>query len=177
MSVPDRLETDSDRRFEGQGESIELAAIREELQRIYTDLQNELERLAPVCQISGRCCRFAEYDHTLFLSGIEMELLLADAPKSVSPWATDGSRCPWQDGRGRCTAREARPLGCRVFFCDPNYQDRMPEVAERFQRRLKAMVAQRGWRWDYRPLQAHLRALLDARRGPVGPDVDESIND
>ena len=34
-----------------------------------------------------------------------------------------GATCPWQDSRGHCTAREARPLGCRVYYCDPAFEE------------------------------------------------------
>jgi hypothetical protein len=108
-----------------------------------------------VCVLSGRCCRFREYDHTLFLSGVEAAYLLAHAPKPPRP-LDDGATCPWQDGAGRCSAREARPLGCRIYFCDPDFGEAMPELSEAFLRRLRALVAAAGLPWDYAPLHAHL---------------------
>ncbi len=92
---------------------------------MYRDLDAEVAGPAPVCLVSGLCCRFEEYGHTLFVSAPEMAILLADAPPPSRP-LDDGATCPWQDARGRCTAREARPLGCRVYFCDPTYQDQAP---------------------------------------------------
>ncbi len=41
-----------------------------------------------------------------------------------------GAGCPWQDDRGHCTAREARPIGCRAYFCDPAFQDHAPALTE-----------------------------------------------
>ncbi len=37
--------------------------------------------------------------------------------------------CPFQQGN-LCTAREPRPLGCRVYYCDPNYQDTGSRISE-----------------------------------------------
>jgi Fe-S-cluster containining protein len=34
------------------------------------------------------------------------------------PVVNDERRCPLLDAAGRCAVYEARPLGCRTFFCD-----------------------------------------------------------
>ena len=127
-----------------------------ELKELYARVDEAVARLAPVCRISGRCCRFREYSHTLFLSAPEFEYLLSRAPDPVRP-LDDGETCPWQDGREKCTAREARPLGCRVYFCDPSYQDAAPEISERFIAELKRLADRHGLGWDYAPLHRHLR--------------------
>ena len=100
-----------------------LAAIRDELHSLYRELDLAVAETGPVCVVSGRCCRFKEYGHTLFLSAPEALLLAADAPRPDGP-TDDDQRCPWQDAHGQCTARAARPLGCRVYFCDPAFQSR-----------------------------------------------------
>lgn len=128
---------------------------RPPLRAIYGELDQAVSELAPVCQLSGRCCRFEEYGHTLFLSAAEAAVLIADAPPPVRPF-DQGETCPWQDRQGRCTARDARPLGCRVYFCDPRYDAQAPVLTERFLTRLKEITAQRGWPWNYAPLHRHL---------------------
>lgn len=138
---------------------IDPDTFRARVQEIYQSLDAEVARLEPVCQISGRCCRFAEYDHTLFMSAPEFALLLADAPPPVRP-LDDGATCPWQDQRGRCTARDARPLGCRVYFCDPNYAPHGPELAEAAIAQLKALVGELELPWNYAPLHRHLQAAV-----------------
>ena len=145
-----------------------LDAIRDGLRIIYDELAAEVEATGVACGLSGRCCRFREYDHTLFLSGIEAELLLADAPPPPRP-LDDGATCPWQDRAGRCTAREARPLGCRVYYCDPAYQDQGQEIAERQIAALKRLTERLGHSWDYRPLHHHLRRH-PSMFPPPGPD-------
>jgi hypothetical protein len=148
----------------------DAARTRDALRAIYADLDADLQRLGPTCLVSGRCCRFAEYGHTLFLSAAEAALLLADAPPPSRP-LDDGETCPWQDAQGRCTAREARPLGCRVYFCDPTYQAHAPELSETFIARLKQMADALDLPWHYAPLHQHLRQARDEGRfpSPSGP--------
>src|SRR5262245_2661736 len=89
-----------------------------ELRALYEQLDAEVAQLGPVCQLSGRCCRFKEYGHILFVSTPEVQFLLANAPEPHRP-LDRGETCPWQDSLGRCTARGCRPVGCRVYYCDP----------------------------------------------------------
>lgn len=130
-------------------------SLRQAVLELYREVDAEVAAAGPVCIASGRCCRFAEYGHTLFLSHIEAEVLLADAPP-YDPASVTSAFCPFQKGN-LCTAREPRPLGCRVYYCDPNYQDRGVEISEKYLRRLKelAEIHQVGWR--YAPLHVFLR--------------------
>lgn len=146
----------------------ELQRIRERLQGLYRELDEEIARAGPRCELSGRCCRFKEYGHTLFLSSPEAALLLADAPPPVRPLDDEGATCPWQDELGRCHARSARPLGCRIYYCDPAYQSLAPVLIERYLDRLKRLVVEEAWPWSYAPLHRHLRAAADAGAFPEG---------
>jgi Fe-S-cluster containining protein len=137
--------------------------IRDEVRSIYEALDREIADLGPLCQLSGRCCRFAEYGHTLFLSEPEFDLLLREAPAPSRP-LDDGETCPWQDLRGRCTAREARPLGCRVYFCDPRHEPHAPELSERFLARLKRMAERHKLPWNYAPLHRHTHQAVEEGR-------------
>jgi hypothetical protein len=138
--------------------------LQAELRELYAELDAAVARLAPVCLISGRCCRFEEYGHTLFLSGIEADYLVSGAPEPVRA-LDEGRTCPWQDDLGRCTARDGRPLGCRVFFCDPNHQDAAPALSEHFIARLKSLTECHGLQWNYAPLHRHLHDRANRGRG------------
>src|SRR5689334_5951867 len=87
---------------------------------IYREVDAEVKAAGPVCIASGRCCRFKEYGHVLFLSNLEAEVLLDGAPPYSPPVSSDF--CPFQK-ENLCTAREPRPLGCRIYYCDPTYQE------------------------------------------------------
>ena len=147
--------------------SIDPDAVRAQLTQLYDDLDAEVAAQGPVCLVSGRCCRFEEYGHTLFITAVEAALLVADAPNPPRP-PDDGSTCPWQDRAGRCTARGARPLGCRVYFCDPAYEGKAEALTETYLGRLRRLVEAQGLPWAYAPLHDHLRAAVaDGRLTPA----------
>jgi Fe-S-cluster containining protein len=127
--------------------------LTQELLALYDELDREVAAAGAVCQVSGRCCRFVEYGHTLFLSRVEAELLLEQPAKGETQ--LDEANCPYQVDR-LCTARERRPLGCRVYFCNPEYEGKAEEISERYIKRLKELHAAHGREWDYRRLHAHL---------------------
>jgi hypothetical protein len=140
-----------------------IDVVRTTLQAFYREVEKEIAQEGPICLISGRCCRFEEYGHVLFVSAPEAILLVADSPAPVRV-LDDKATCPWQDLNGRCTARTARPLGCRFFFCDPSFEARMPELAEKWIGRLKLVAEEHNWPWEYAPLHVNLhRALADGR--------------
>ncbi|MCH2571528.1 MAG: hypothetical protein MK103_09180 [Planctomycetes bacterium] len=124
--------------------------LHQELVQLYSDLECDIQKAGPICELSGRCCRFDEYGHTLFLSNIEAELFFSCPPKQAI--AEDENRCPYQEGT-LCTARENRPLGCRIFFCDPSYQQKASELSEEYLGRLKSLATQYDEPWQYAPLK------------------------
>jgi Fe-S-cluster containining protein len=132
---------------------MSIQPLRQALVGLYADLAAEIAVAAPVCELSGRCCRFKEYGHTLFISQPEAELLLEQGlPKDAT---IDAASCPFQI-EGLCTAREKRPLGCRVYYCDPNYTGVGESISERYIARLKQLHHETGTPWDYRPLHHFL---------------------
>ncbi len=141
--------------------------MSEKMRRMVLDLYAEVDRdvaaAGPVCVASGRCCRFKEYGHVLFLSNLEAEVLLHGAPPYKAPVSADF--CPFQKGN-LCTAREPRPLGCRVYYCDPAYQDTGNRITETYLRRLKEMADEEGVAWRYAPLHHFLNHPEDAVAGP-----------
>lgn len=144
-------------------DSPPTSSFRDDLRQLHLTLNETISQFGPVCQLSGRCCRFREYGHDLFVSEPEIEILLSEAPPPTR--ALDaGETCPWQDSRGHCSAREARPLGCRVFYCDESYQEHLATVGETFIGRLKRLVDRHGLNWSYAPLHQHLRHARDQGR-------------
>ncbi len=136
------------------------SALAESIRNVYAAADAAVAAAGPVCESSGRCCRFTEYGHTLFLSDMESEFLLATAPgyDRVTP---DG--CPFQV-ESLCTARDERPLGCRVYFCDPKFQDAMPGIIETHLQQLKRLADDIGRPWRYTPLHVFLQEALDDGR-------------
>jgi Fe-S-cluster containining protein len=120
---------------------------------LYAEADREVASAGPVCIASGRCCRFKEYGHVLYLSSLEAEVLLHSAPPYDSPVSTDF--CPFQQ-QNLCTARGPRPLGCRVYYCDPSYQQTCNDIMEKYTRRLKELAESEGLEWRYAPLHFFL---------------------
>jgi hypothetical protein len=133
---------------------------------LYRDVDRQVAEAGPVCVASGRCCRFKEYGHTLFLSGLEAEVLLAHAPPYEAPVTADF--CPFQHGN-LCTARGPRPLGCRIYYCDPNYQERAAAITEEALGRLKRLADELGVAWRYAPLHQFLNDAAPGRAAPPAP--------
>ena len=129
------------------------AELRHQVLELYREVDQAVAAAGPVCVASGRCCRFKEYGHVLFVSNLEADVLLADAPAYRQPTSSDF--CPFQKDK-LCTAREPRPLACRIFFCDPNYQETSNRLTEEYLRRLKELARTNDIEWRYAPLYEFL---------------------
>jgi hypothetical protein len=129
-------------------------ALRRRVLELYAEVDRAVAAAGPVCVASGRCCRFKEFGHVLFLSNLEAVVLLHDAPLydagSVTP-----DFCPFQKGN-LCTAREPRPLACRVYYCDPTYQETGNRLSETYLHKLKELADACGAGWRYAPLHYFL---------------------
>lgn len=127
--------------------------IENRVLQMYQEVDAEVSAAGPVCISSGRCCRFKEYGHTLFLSNIEAAILLKAAPEYQQPVSADG--CPFQKGN-LCTAREPRPLGCRIYYCDPRYQETGNAITEKYLHRIKSLAREHQLNYQYAPLHFFL---------------------
>ena len=133
-----------------------MTGLRAKVLELYSEVDREVAAAGPLCVASGRCCRFAEYGHVLYISNLEADVLLANAPPYERP--VTPSYCPFQKGN-LCTAREPRPLGCRVYYCDPNYRETGNRITEKYLLQLKELADEHGVEWRYAPLHEFLNAL------------------
>lgn len=148
--------------------------LRAGLRRIYDDLAAEQAGGSPPCYQRGDCCDFSKVEHILFASTIEVQYLLQETPRKLlepglshlslgpagpppptSRPSETAARipCPYLKDR-RCTVHETRPLGCRVYFCALAYRDRMGEVYERYNNRIRALADECGVEYRYAPFLA-----------------------
>jgi Fe-S-cluster containining protein len=113
--------------------------VRREVLRLYAELQAEIDSRRPICQVSGRCCRFEEFGHRLYVTTAELATFTAElaetTPAGGSPVA---GGCPFQTGK-ICRVHTIRPMGCRVFFCDASATDWQQALYEQFHARLKKL--------------------------------------
>src|SRR4051812_20464697 len=110
-----RLDTDKAQEFR---DAVQAASSRADVQvavdAIYEALQDAIDLRRPICSASGRCCRFDEFGHRLFVTTMEMARFVSQVAETIG---TDGGGCRFQV-KGLCSVHTIRPFGCRVFFCD-----------------------------------------------------------
>ena len=118
--------------------------VRAGVRQIYADLQQRIDQRRPVCLVSGRCCRFDEYGHRLYVTTAELAAFLAETRGTVPlpargtvPLTRQGG-CVFQNGK-LCRVHAIRPMGCRIFFCDATATDWQRETYEHFHARLKEL--------------------------------------
>lgn len=122
-------------------------ATRRALRALYDEVDALVAARDPRCEMSGRCCDFPRSGHQLWASELEAAFAV-DARGGDVPAAPSG-QCAWYVD-GTCRNREGRPLGCRLYFCDPSWAPEMPEHYERFHAALKALHDRAGWTYRYR---------------------------
>lgn len=119
-----------------------------DLERIYRDLDEELERLGVKCSACGKCCDFGKADYALYSSTVELAYL--NAGQSQAAPTLEQGVCCFRDS-AKCTVHEVRPLGCRTFFCDPKYKPLEQDLYHKYYRRIQSLADRHGVSWEYAP--------------------------
>ncbi len=145
--------------------------VRQAVAELYQDIQREIDQRKPRCLVSGRCCRFEEYGHRLFVTTLEMacfvhDLKAADGPPGDNSVSWDGTGCPFQH-RKLCSVHAIRPMGCRLFFCDASAEAWQSALYERFHARLKRLHEQFGIPYRYLEWRQALQWAGLAAQSPV----------
>jgi Fe-S-cluster containining protein len=118
-----------------------------ELEGIYADLDRELAVLRPLCQRSGRCCKFKEFGHQLWTTQVELDYLVAREGLPAAG-SGDGGACPYLRD-GLCGVRDHRMLGCRIYFCDAGYAGAMGPLYEKYHSRIKELHQRHDLPYEY----------------------------
>ncbi len=137
-----------------------LAAIRDELHSLYRELDLAVAETGPVCVVSGRCCRFKEYGHTLFLSAPEAALAGRRRPAARRPNSMTANAAPGKTPTGGARPVLRGPWGAASTSAIRPSSPERPELSEVFLNRLKRLAERHGWPWNYAPLHHHLRSLF-----------------
>jgi len=137
------------------------------LVNIYDQLDRAIAERQPHCDISGRCCRFDTFGHKLYVTGLEVAWLLRQIDNAqheqleLAPLPhMDG--CPFQVD-SRCSVHAVRPLGCRIFFCDPTAEAWMSEAYEHFLDALRTLHDKFALPYHYMEWRAALAAAKSQR--------------
>jgi len=150
--------------------------VRDAVARVYAAVQEEIDARRPLCVISGRCCRFEEYGHRLYVTTMELAAFTHDLEKpplatnqptehpatlpviGALPRAASSGGCPFQAGK-LCGVHPIRPFGCRMFFCDATAAEWQNQTYERFHARLKTLHEELSVPYYYVEWRSALSAL------------------
>jgi hypothetical protein len=139
-------------------DASQRAEVRQAVDQLYEELGAEIERRRPVCVMSGRCCHFEEYGHRLFVTTMELATFAHQyLPIQRGDW--DGKGCRFQVGK-LCGVHAHRPMGCRLFFCDPTATLWQQEQYEKFHGQLKRLHEQFEVPYAYLEWRAALEVLF-----------------
>jgi Fe-S-cluster containining protein len=140
-------------------DAADRVEVRAALDGVYQGLAGEIAQRGPRCELSGRCCRFEEYGHRLYVTTIELAAFvhgLRQGGPAVPAW--EGTGCPFQVAK-LCSVHSIRPFGCRAFFCDPTAAQWQNEVYERLHGQIKRLHDHYGIPYFYLEWRNALRLL------------------
>jgi Fe-S-cluster containining protein len=137
--------------------------VRDAVANVYRALQDAIDLRRPRCSTSGRCCRFDEFGHRLFVTTMEMGSFLHDV--GLLPQSID-RECPFQSGT-LCSVHSVRPFGCRVFFCDETSVDWQRQQYEFFHSELKRLHECLGVAYYYVEWRQALSAVASLQPVPT----------
>jgi Fe-S-cluster containining protein len=112
------------------------AEVHSAISALYDDLQKQIDIRRPKCILSGRCCRFEEFGHRLYVTTIELATFLYELNAPIPPAKAGG--CPFQINN-LCSVHQIRPFACRLFFCDSTSTEWQHEQYQAFHGRLRQL--------------------------------------
>lgn len=149
--------------------------VAAELEGVYGYISAATEARRPVCRTSGRCCRFEEWGHRLYVTGLEAAYTLAHLPAPLTPAVLDAARvrggCPFQIER-LCSVHAIRPFACRVYFCDETSTEWQRDLYERMQREVRAIHDRHAIEYRYAEWRELLGLFVGHAAPAASPDPD-----
>jgi len=158
------------------------AETRARLAEVYRRVDAALAPVAAAtCRACGKCCRFEPGGIILFASALELAYLVTEMggmprpslpghasaePKTcprqqrrehATHHASVSWRCPYQR-ENLCTARGARLLGCRTYFCDAEAREAGEGAYAEALREIQRIAAGQG-PWWYGPARLYFECV------------------
>ncbi len=120
-----------------------------EIVKIYDMLEKELHAYNPGCNSCGTCCNFDTFDHELYASTVEVSFISENV--KIPPCDPKQRICPFLVNK-ECVIRDYRTLGCRVFFCNPDYKNNSHEIYNKYYEMIRKIAIKNNAEWKYAPL-------------------------
>lgn len=122
------------------------------LRELQVMVAEQVRKHRPVCLASGRCCSFANHGHDLMVTGLEAAwcwrvLGTFPGPDTALTARSSGVCALLQDGL--CSAGPARPVACRVYFCDSGTVEWMSALGEHCHEAIRALHREVGAEYRY----------------------------
>jgi Fe-S-cluster containining protein len=137
--------------------------VLDAVEKLHGEAAAAIRQVGPRCEMSGRCCRFEEYGHRLFITTAELAafaMRLRELPdRDVLTQPPDGGGCRFQLDR-ICAVHQIRPLGCRLFFCDRTTEPRLQQVYEQFHSAIRNLHDRLGIPYRYVEWREGLSAAI-----------------
>lgn len=149
--------TDTDLPVDALRAAARRSDVVDAMQAFYAELDARIAAESPVCWNKGACCRFDSYGHRLYVTTLEAAYYIACGETAEIPPVLDEA-CPHARD-GMCRARDRRPTGCRVFYCDPAARHWQGPLTEAFLGRLRRMHVELNVPYFYADWLSVLRAL------------------
>jgi len=143
------------------------ADVRAAVTEVYQEVQKQIDLRRPTCIVSGRCCRFEEFGHNLYVTTLELATFLHDlAALNLAAPSANPAGCIFQKNK-LCSVHQIRPFGCRLFFCDSTSTQWQHEQYQLFHNRLRHLHGELGvpyfcleWRQALALLDRHIGASI-----------------
>lgn len=163
--------------------------IASAIDAMQAELMARIAARKPRCDASGRCCNFKKHGHLLFVTGLEAAMTLTriaetrkaeamhakaqDPSRDEAPStrvvtlaqvgaARDRGDCPFLEGT-LCGVHWARPMGCRVYFCDETAQEWQHEQSEWMMEEVRRLHERESIEYRYAEWRWLLEVLARAR--------------
>ncbi len=141
--------------------------VRNVLEAVYEYAAEAIAQRGPVCNASGKCCRFEEYGHRLYVTGLEAAYTVCQLTnehpaltQSALQQAISDGGCPFQIDN-LCAVHPLRPMGCRVYFCDPIAQGWQEDLSEKLLQQIRSLHTDNDIEYRYGEWRTMLGLFLD----------------
>lgn len=137
--------------------------VAADLVAVFAEVAEEVERRAPACWASGRCCNFKQTGHLLFVTGLEAAYTLercGSPGRARLDAALKAGGCPFQV-LNLCGVHGDKPLGCRLYFCDRTSFVWQNDVYERLLGKIRALHTRHGVEYRYGEWRGLLAEVME----------------
>jgi len=129
-------------------------AISKAVENVYEWIESQ--GIDHTCTGCGDCCNFTEFDHLLFVTGVELvHFAESIGRENIKPM--QNGICPYMTN-GKCTVYKNRFAGCRIFQCKGD-DEQQGEVMEKALAKLKQIGEKFGVDYSYMDLARGLESL------------------